>query len=253
MAVRGEPSGVAVIFAGGSGARMGGQDGRPKQLIEVCGKPILAYTLEHFQAHPHVDSIYVVSLESCIPEVCHMMEVYGFGKVRAIVPGGTTAHASIVNGLRAALQDGADRESVVFIHDGVRPMINAKLIDDNFRSVVAHGNAISSIPAFETVASVRVDAAVVDEVADRSRMHVLQAPQSFRLGEVYDLNAVAERDGFIGRFVDQAHLMYHYGQRLHLVPGLRGNVKITVPLDVVFFTHLVESGEYKLLLQGAFG
>ena len=80
-------------------------------------------------------------------------------------------------------------------------------------------------------------------------MRVLQAPQTFRFGAVFAANERAAGENRIGSFVDQAQLMHHYGHELRMIDGLRGNVKITVPLDVVFFTHLVESGEYDRMIS----
>lgn len=248
-----ETGAIAIIFAGGVGSRMGGADSAPKQFIEVAGKPILVWTVEHFQDHAQVESIYIASVADYIPDVQKLVDRFGLDKVRAVVAGGDSAQASILNGLRAAMNDGQSPDAVVLIHDGVRPLINAHLIDKNIHSVLKHGNAITSIPAFETVASAWEGSPIVDQVADRNKMHVLQAPQCFRLGEIYDLNRIAEDDGLLGRFVDQAHLMHHFGKRLHLVEGLRGNVKITVPLDVAFFTFLTSTGEHQRILRGEAG
>ena len=245
--------GIAVIFAGGVGSRMEHPDDLPKQFIRVQDKPILVWTIEHFQNHPEIDRIYLVSLPDWLDTVQEIVDEYGLTKVRAIVSGGESAQGSILNGLQAAVDDGNDREDIVLIHDGVRPVINGEMISDNIRSVHRHGNGITSIPAFETVAQAWENSRVVETVTDRNKMHILQAPQSFRLGEIYDLNVIIREDGLLGRFVDQAHLCDHFKKRLYLVEGIRGNVKITVPLDVVFFRHLVESGEYERVLRGEAG
>lgn len=247
------PRGIAVIFAGGVGSRMGHADNLPKQFIRVQGKPILVWTIQHFQNHPEIDRIYLVSLADWLDVVQKIVAEYHLDKVRAIVAGGESAQGSILNGLQAAIDDGNDRDDIVLIHDGVRPIINAAMISDNIRSVHRHGNGITSIPAFETVAQAWEGSQVVETVTDRNKMHILQAPQSFRLGEIYELNEIVREDGLLGRFVDQAHLCDHFKKRLHLVEGIRGNVKITVPLDVVFLTHLIDSGEYDRVTQGLDG
>jgi len=244
---------IAVIFAGGVGSRMEHPDDLPKQFITVQDKPILVWTVEHFQNHPEIDRIYLVTLADWLDEAHAIVDRYRLDKVRAIVPGGDSAQASILNGLQAALDDGNDRDDIVLIHDGVRPIINGDMISKNVRSVVRHGNGITSIPAFETVAQAWEGSRVVEYVADRNKMHILQAPQSFRLGEIYDLNVIVREDGLLGRFVDQAHLCDHFKKRLHLVEGIRGNVKVTVPLDVVFLRHLIESGEFGRVTQGLGG
>lgn len=80
-------------------------------------------------------------------------------------------------------------------------------------------------------------------------MYVLQAPQSFRLYEIYELNKKAAHEGLMGQFVDQAHMMNHYGRELRMVDGLRGNIKITVPNDLEYFKFLLESGEYNRITR----
>lgn len=245
MTKAGDTRNVVVIFAGGVGSRMGHPDG-PKQFIEVKGKPIIVYTLEHFQSHQDIDAIYVSCLEAHISYLKGLIKTYQIDKVRAIVKGGDTAQESIYNGLVAATDDPDNNgEEAVLIHDGVRPIINNRLIEANIRSVHDYGSAISSIPAFETVAQSLDEGQTVDRVTARDLMYILQAPQSFRLNDIYSMNKQALEDGLMGKFIDQAHMMNHYERELHMVEGFRGNVKITVPLDLTYFTFLVESGEFK--------
>lgn len=236
---------LVVIFAGGVGSRLGHADG-PKQFVEVKDKPIIVYTLEHFQHHKDIDAIYISCLESHISHMKGLANKYKLDKVKAIIEGGDSAQESIYNGLEAAMNDPDNTgEEAVLIHDGVRPIINDKLIDDSISSVHKYGNAVSSIPAFETVAQSIDEGMTVDRVTARDLMYVLQAPQSFRLSEIYETNRRALEDGLMGRFIDQAHMMNHYEHELYMVEGFRGNVKITVPLDLTYFKFLVESGEFK--------
>ena len=127
---------IAIIFAGGSGARMG--SGLPKQFIEVNGKPIIIHTLEIFEEHPAVDAIYVACKEDCISRLQKLVKRFLISKVKDIVPGGATGQDSILNGLRAACE-GEGRDNIVMIHDGVRPCITAEVIDANLRSVREYG------------------------------------------------------------------------------------------------------------------
>lgn len=236
---------IVVIFAGGSGTRMGHPDG-PKQFIEVNGKPILIYTLEHFQKNEEIDAIYLAVIESHIAHTKGLLHKFGIDKVRDIVVGGNTAQESIYNGLKAAVNDpNNDENTVVLIHDGVRPIINKKIIADSIKSVNEFGSSISSIPAFETIAESLDEGNTVENVTNRNLMYVLQAPQAFKLYEIHDVNRRSLEDGLMGSFIDQAHMMNHYGYGLHMTPGFRGNVKITVPIDLSFFKFLVDSGEFK--------
>lgn len=235
---------IAVIFAGGVGSRMNHPDG-PKQFIKVVDKPILAYTLEHFQSHPDIDAVYIATLQEGVDLTNQIVEKYGITKVKQVVRGGNSAQESIYNGLCAAMEDSDNGEDTcVLIHDGVRPIINKKLIDDNIASVHENGSAISSIPAFETVARSLDGGVTVEKVENRDLMYILQAPQSFKLYTIHSVHERSLEEGMMGKFIDQAHMMNHYGYDVHMIEGFRGNVKVTVPLDLTYFTFLVESGEF---------
>lgn len=236
---------IAVIFAGGIGSRMNHPDG-PKQFIKVNDKPIIVYTLEHFQNHPDIDGIYVSCLQEGLELTEKLVREHGLTKVKRVVKGGDSAQESIFNGLIAAKEDPDNNENTcVLIHDGVRPIINNKLINDNITSVHEFGSAISSIPAFETVARSLDNGQTVDNVENRDLMYILQAPQSFRLYDIYNAHQRSIDEGMMGRFIDQAHMMNHYGHDIHMIDGFRGNVKITVPLDLTYFEYLVHSGEFE--------
>lgn len=226
-----------------------GNPNLPKQLMTVADKPILIHTLERFEAHDKIDVVYLVVGENQLVATRKLLEEHNITKVRQIVPGGDSAHGSIVNGIFAAKEDGLDDDAIVLIHDGVRPILPADLITANIKSVLELGSGITSVPAYETVGISR-DGRTVEGVPERSEMYALQAPQAFRLGRVMEVNKRAIADGKLGAFVDQAHLMNTYNEKIHLVRGIRGNVKITVPDDFRYFSFLCESGEYERILRG---
>lgn len=114
---------IGVIFAGGVGSRMG-MIGRPKQFVEVNGKPIIVHTLEHFEKCDDVDQVVVVCLLNWIEYMHKLTKDYNLNKVTAIVPGGATGQESIYQGLVAAKKISGDSDSIVLIHDGVRPLIS---------------------------------------------------------------------------------------------------------------------------------
>jgi len=235
------PDAVAIVFAGGIGSRMTSAE-QPKQFLPVADKPILVHTLEHFEQHPEVRAVYVATLESWIDDAWDLVRTYGLGKVRRIVAGGASAQESILHGMRSALDDGVAEDAVALVHDGVRPLINAALISRNIAIAREHGNAVTAIPCFETIARSLDGARTIDSVTRRDEMHILQAPQTVVLGPAYQLNLRSGEEGLLGQFVDQAQLLKHYGQELHMVPGFRGNVKITTDLDFLQFQILAGSG-----------
>ena len=241
---------IAIVFAGGIGSRMTNAE-RPKQFLPVEGKPILVHTLEHFQRHPGVGAIYVATLTEYIDVAWAMVRDFGIDKVRRIVEGGRTAQESIANGVRSALDDGAPDDAIALIHDGVRPLINHELITSNIETARKYGNGITAIRCFETIARSTDGATTIESVTKRDEMHILQAPQTFALGALARMNERSARDGLVGTFVDQAELMRHYGEDLHLVPGFRGNVKITTDLDFLQYQILAASGHLDAVIGKA--
>lgn len=195
-----------------------------------------------------MSGIYIVVLESWVDETRKMAEAHGIDKAKGVIAGGGSALDSIYLGLKQMVADRLPSDTIVEIHDGVRPIITESMIRANAEATVLHGNAITCIPAFETMALCKSGSLHVEHVVDRKRAYTLQAPQTFRLGEAYAINARAQDEQTVGQFVDQANMHDYYGVPLRLIEGIRGNVKITIPDDVSYFTYLVESGEYARMI-----
>ena len=120
-------SNIAVIIAGGSGNRMG-QD-IPKQFINVYDKPVLIYTLEGFQKHPQIDAIEVVCIEGWESVVMAYAKQFNISKLKWIVNGGNSGQESIRNGVYN-LENIADSDDIIVIHDGIRPLVDASVLTD---------------------------------------------------------------------------------------------------------------------------
>ena len=121
---------IAVIFAGGTGQRLGAEI--PKQFLEIGGKEIIVKTLEIFQDNENVDEIYVVSIADWIDHVNDLIERYKLTKVRRVVPGGATGQDSIFIGLDEVHKD--HEEAIVLIHYGVRPLVDPEVITNGIRT-----------------------------------------------------------------------------------------------------------------------
>lgn len=236
---------IAVIFAGGSGKRMHTKD-KPKQFLLVHGKPIIVHTIEHFQYHNEINGIIVACIDSGIPYMEEMKYRYRLDKIGKIVSGGTSGQMSIYNGLKAAAEVYGTVNNIVLIHDGVRPLINDKLITDNIESVKEYGSAITVTKAKETVILVDDDGHVCD-VPSRSHSRNAQAPQSFWLEDILNVEEQAISDG-ITNAIDSCSLMRQYGHELNVVEGPYENIKITTPEDFYTFRALYDERENKQLL-----
>ncbi|SEM30380.1 2-C-methyl-D-erythritol 4-phosphate cytidylyltransferase [Ligilactobacillus sp. WC1T17] len=231
---------IAVIFAGGVGMRMRSKD-RPKQFLNMHGKPIIVHTLELFENHPDIDAVVVACIEDWIPHLQKLLTRYNLKKVKEVVPGGKTGQASIYNGLCAAERVADGKEAIVLIHDGVRPLIREQTITDNINSVKAHGSAITSVPVKETVLTVGEDNKIV-AIPDRSMSRLARAPQSFWLKDILGAHrqALAEKKG---DFIDSCSMMQYYGHQLYLIEGPQENIKITTPDDFYTMRALLDARE----------
>jgi len=234
---------TALIFAGGSGQRMN-THAKPKQFLELHGKPVIIYTLEHFENHPEIDNIIVVCLENWIKALKGFLRLYGLNKVSQIITGGEGGDISIYNGLKA-LENICKQDDIVLIHDGVRPLINADLISLNIDKVKKFGTSITVEAATESI--VRLDGDDhVEEVPPRDKMYSAKAPQSFNYGLIWELYQRARREGL--RTIDSAHLCSIYGVDLYTVKSTPNNIKITAPADYYIFRALFEAMENEQIL-----
>lgn len=230
---------VTMIFAGGTGQRMQSSS-VPKQFLEYVGKPILVYTLEQFQHHPQIDGIIVVMLPDWIEHTWELVKKYQLDKVAAVIPGGETGFLSRCNGVKKAAELYPE-DSVLLIHDGVRPLIDADTISRNIASVKQFGSAITVAPAIETIA-VKGKNGEVGQIIDRSLCQMARAPQSFFLKDLTQAHRKAKAEGLTD-MIDTAFLMQHYGHTLKTVEGKLDNIKITTPIDFYLFGAYIEARE----------
>lgn len=231
-------SNIAIVFAGGTGTRMNTKS-KPKQFLELHGKPILVYTLEEFNKHQEIDGIILVVLKEWIDYCKALVSKFGLYKVKEILAGGATAIESQRNGLRKACEL-YDKDSIVLIHDGVRPLIDAETISKNIESVKKNGTAITTTPAIETI-TISKENNKVGQIIERSKVQMAKAPQSFMLGELWEVHCKAENENKV--FIDSASMMQYYGYSLFTVEGKPENIKITTPNDFYTFRALVDARE----------
>lgn len=215
---------------------------RPKQFLELNGKPVIIYTLELFDNHPDIDAICIACIESWIPFLKKMLRKFEINKVVDIVPGGETGQDSIYNGLCSAdkwarLQGD---EAAVLIHDGVRPLITQQTITDNIQTVREKGNCITCVPATETFVVTQDDGTL--QIPSRKDSLIARAPQSFLLKDVLGAHEKARSENRHD-FIDSCTMMSHYGHHLNTIIGPMENIKITTPSDFFIFRAMVQVHE----------
>ena len=234
---------AAIIPAAGAGARMGMD--KAKQYLDLHGKPLLAVTLEKFQICPAVQGIILVvardQVEYCTQEI---IEPHHLTKVEKVVEGGERRQDSVRFGVEAS----EGRYELILIHDGVRPLIDPKLIE----KVVAAGEkeraVITALPVKETVKEVDGKDRVI-KTCDRSRLRMVQTPQIFRYEDILEAHRRALREGWEA-VTDDALLVEKMGIPVRVIEGSETNIKITTPHDMVL-ARLYEAGnkEHTVLSQ----
>ena len=225
---------IAIIFAGGKGSRMGSDI--PKQFLKIYGKEIIVHTLEKFQYNDNIDLIYVGCVKDYIEDLEKLVKRYNITKIPigGIIPGGTTGQDTIYRVLKKAEEENFG-DSICLIHDGVRPLIGDKVINDNINAVKKYGSAITVTKAFETPI-ISKDGSNIDNVLERNTVYTAQAPQSFYLKDILAAHEKIRNTetGYNNpKIVDSCSLMMECGNKVHLIEGNRGNIKVTTVEDYI--------------------
>lgn len=210
----------ALIVAGGSGSRM--NNTIAKQFIEINERPVLMHTFDvFFNFDPKLKFILVLPKDQ-VKHWKSLCKKHCFKLKHKIAFGGETRFHSVKNGLDLISEDG-----IVFIHDGVRPLVSAKTLQNCFETAAEKGNALPVIPVFE---SVRFADDSGNQPVDRAKYFLVQTPQTFDCGLIKEAFNRSETV----LFADDATVLESMGERIHLVEGNRENIKITYPEDLVF-------------------
>ncbi|MCP2335375.1 2-C-methyl-D-erythritol 4-phosphate cytidylyltransferase [Actinomadura rupiterrae] len=222
---------VAVVLAGGIGQRMGA--GRPKQLIEVGGRPILALSVAAFDGHPGVDEVLVVMAAGHLRDAAAMAAP--FRKVAGVIEGGDTRTASSAAALRALA--GRPDDTRVLFHDAARPFVSRAVIDRVLAGLDGYEAVAVGVPSSDTI--VEVSGGMVAAMPPRESLVRFQTPQGFRLGAVRKAYEAALADPAL-RATDDCGIVHRYlpDVPITVVLGDERNLKVTHPLDIVIAEHL---------------
>ena len=231
---------IGVIFAGGVGSRMHSKE-TPKQFLKVHDKPIIIHTLEHFEKCEDIDAVVIACLPDKIEYLNGLLYKYRIEKVKKVVSGGATGQGSIYNALCAAEEIADGNKAIALIHDGVRPLINAKLLSDNIHCVKEYGSAITSGIVKETVVIIDENGEI-KQVPSRALSRLAKAPQSFYLDEILSAHRTAIKEGKTN-FIDSCSMMQYYGKKLHMIDGPYENMKITTPDDYYTMRAILDAKE----------
>ena len=219
----------AIVLAGGRGKRMNYH--KSKQFIEIKGKPVLVYTLEKFIYNKSIDEVILVlpedEVDYCKKEVLQRYSL----KVDRIVIGGKDRQDSVFNALEAM-----EKADIVLIHDGARPFISEKIIEEGIKYANIYGAAAPGVTPKDTIKVKNEDNISVD-TPDRNMLVAVQTPQCFKYDEIYQCHRKIKEENAI--VTDDTSVVERYGHKVYLYEGDYTNIKITTPEDLILAERLI--------------
>lgn len=229
---------IALLLSGGTGERAGTDI--PKQYVEVCGRPVISYSMETLSGHREIDRIHIVADPLWHGFIRGWLEqTGGEGKFSGFSVPGKNRQLSILNGLADIREYGADSDSVL-IHDAARPMLAAELITDCLHAMESHEGALPVLPMRDTVYGSR-DGRTVTELFRREDIYAGQAPEAFRLGPYHKANTALLPERIL-RVYGSTEPAVLAGMDIVMIPGDEDNFKITTMADLMRFRKAMEKG-----------
>jgi 2-C-methyl-D-erythritol 4-phosphate cytidylyltransferase len=216
----------ALIVAGGSGSRM--KSSLPKQFIELAGRPILTYALEAFAA-AGIKHIIVVLPEDQQQFWKTLCQKHNFNLQHTVVSGGNTRFQSVKNGLTQVPEN-----CLVAIHDGVRPLMNAEIIEECFKQAETEGSAIAAVPLKDSLREQVNEQHTISR--NRANFWLVQTPQTFSSNII----KTAYHQPELPSFTDCASVAESADYAVKLIEGSYRNIKVTTPEDLVIAEALLK-------------
>lgn len=227
----------AIIFAGGKGTRMKMGD-KPKQFLEIGGKPILCHTINKFEQCTEIDGIILVTNADYLEYTKNIIFKENYSKILNVVCGGENPIDSQYNGL-LALKCVANPNDIILLHDGVRPLIEKNTILDCIHVAKNLGNAITIARAIETIALVDENN-LIHKTITRDKCFLARAPQCARFEDLMYYHDLSIKGG-VHNFIDTASMLLYYGKDLNTVIGSQDNIKVTTIADYYMCKVLFEN------------
>ena len=213
---------IAIVPAAGIGRRYG--EGTNKPFETLGNKPLLIWAIETLQSLPEITEIIPVVKEPDIEPCRRLFEEYAITKVRRIVPGGRERQDSVFRGLSII----EDRQSLVLVHDGVRPLIDRSVIRKALRQLEGYDGVVVGVPLKDTVKEVHEG--LVRKTPPRDLLWAVQTPQIFHYQSLHDAYEKAMAASFYA--TDDSALVEQNGGRIKMVQGSYTNIKVTTPEDI---------------------
>lgn len=214
----------AIIPSAGAGVRFKGATLKPLTLLD--GKPVIVYTLAIFEQCPSVASLILVAGKERLHDFENLVKEFGFSKVVKVVAGGATRADSVKNGLKAL----DENTQLVMIHDGVRPLVTPKMVEELIALGKTFPAATVGVPVKPTIKSVNAKDMTVKETLDRSALWETQTPQIFKKDIIIKAHKSPKKE----TPTDDAALVESLGVPVKILMGDYRNIKITTQEDLVY-------------------
>ena len=221
----------AIILAGGKGKRMGAPVS--KQFIEIKGKPIIYYTIKKFSENKKIDNIVVVLSKDEVGYFKeNILEKYNL-KVDNIVIGGTERQDSVYNGLKSLEDTNTD---IVLIHDGARPFISDRIIDDGIKFAQVYGACAPGVMPKDTI-KIKNESNFSVSTPERGSLVAIQTPQVFKFNEILECHEKIKINNIV--VTDDTMVAEKFGYSVYLYDGEYTNIKVTTPEDLILGDKLI--------------
>lgn len=226
---------VAMILAGGTGSRVGA--GRPKQFIEVFGKPIIAYTLDIYQKYPEVSAIEIVCHKDWRKYTENIVDIGEYHKVNWIIDGGKNFQKSVINGINE-LTEKISNDDIVMIHYAASPFTDSRIVADAIKVCKEKGMSASCIPCYQLMGT--KDNAESRSWVNRDKYIQISCPQCYKFGYLKEIYRRSEEKGILENTEPHTtSLMYRLGETVYQSYGNQANIKITTADDIKLLKGLL--------------
>lgn len=221
----------AIILAGGKGKRMG--SAISKQFIDIKSKPIIYYTLKKFSENKKIDNIIVVLPEDEVKYFKeNILKKYEL-RINKIVIGGKERQDSVYNALKSLKNSSTD---IVLIHDGARPFISERIINEGIKFAEIYGAAAPGVMPKDTI-KVKNEKNFSIDTPNRANLVSIQTPQVFKFDEILECHEKIRYNG--EKVTDDTMVVEKYGYSVYLYDGEYTNIKVTTPEDLILAERLI--------------
>ena len=221
----------AIILAGGKGKRM--RSAISKQFIDIKGKPIIYYTLKKFSENKKIDNIIAVLPEDEVKYFKeNILKKYEL-RINKIVIGGKERQDSVYNALKSLKNSSTD---IVLIHDGARPFISERIINEGIKFAEIYGAAAPGVMPKDTI-KVKNEKNFSVDTPNRANLVSIQTPQVFKFDEILECHEKIRYNG--EKVTDDTMVVEKYGYSVYLYDGEYTNIKVTTPEDLILAERLI--------------